>query len=252
MRIGRLWLEARRHERERKKRELETDRQLRYLRLEWDEGKRFLHLEGDLAAEEGAQVEAALERRAREVVLEDGVVDRQGARLADALTELVSSKGDPARTPTLVVHADAEVLCGLPARRDRPGLAETESGVQLSDSAVRRLACDSRIEWVIEKDGRAVGIGRQSRVPPGWMMRQLRYRDRECQHDGCDRKRYLHAHHQQHWPDGGRTDMDNLKLLCSTHHRQRHEQESKIRGEKAWRRPATKGRSLSFVAASFP
>jgi len=30
-------------------------------------------------------------------------------------------------------------------------------------------------------------------------------------------------HHVKHWADGGPTDLDNLVLLCSTHHRAVHE-----------------------------
>ncbi|WP_242606021.1 HNH endonuclease signature motif containing protein [Frankia sp. Cppng1_Ct_nod] len=44
-------------------------------------------------------------------------------------------------------------------------------------------------------------------------------RDRgTCQYPGCDHTRWLHAHHATHWADGGRTDLDNLVLLCSFHH----------------------------------
>jgi hypothetical protein len=221
----RLYDEARRHERARRK-DFESDRQLRYLRTWWDPDRRFLNLEGSLPAEQGARVEAALERRAEEIVLEDGpLYDRRGARLADALEELVSSSGERVTPATLVIHADAEVL----ASRTVPGrvhLGETESGTQLSDEAIRRLACDARIEWVLESEGRTVGIGRRGRAVPGWLMRQLRHRDRTCRAPGCDRTRWLHAHHIRHWADGGGTDLENLILLCGTHHRRRHEGEA--------------------------
>ena len=33
----------------------------------------------------------------------------------------------------------------------------------------------------------------------------------------------LHGHHVKHWADGGGTSLDNLILLCPTHHRLVHE-----------------------------
>ncbi len=221
MRVGQLWREARRVERERKQREIESDRQMRYLRLEWDEEKRFLQLYAELPAEQGAAVEAALERRAAEIEVEEDVFDRRGARLADALTELVTSSADGAEQATLVVHAAATVVADLP--RSAPALGETDSGAQLSDQIIRRIACDARIEWVLEADGRAVGIGRRGRVIPGWLRRQLVFRDPECRFDGCARRSGLIAHHIVPWARGGPTDLDNLVRLCPMHHRLVHE-----------------------------
>ena len=40
---------------------------------------------------------------------------------------------------------------------------------------------------------------------------------------GCDRSRYVHAHHIRHWADGGETNLENLVTLCSQHHRLVHE-----------------------------
>ncbi len=44
-----------------------------------------------------------------------------------------------------------------------------------------------------------------------------------CQFPGCENRRFIHMHHVKHWADGGPTDLDNLVLLCSTHHRAVHE-----------------------------
>ena len=44
-----------------------------------------------------------------------------------------------------------------------------------------------------------------------------------CRFPGCDRSRYVHAHHIKHWADGGETALGNLVTLCSQHHRQVHE-----------------------------
>ena len=55
------------------------------------------------------------------------------------------------------------------------------------------------------------------------LKRALWARDRVCTFPGCDRKRYVDAHHIEHWTDGGATSLDNLTLLCSHHHRLLHE-----------------------------
>jgi hypothetical protein len=34
---------------------------------------------------------------------------------------------------------------------------------------------------------------------------------------------FLEGHHFEHWADGGDTSLENLGLLCSTHHRYVHE-----------------------------
>jgi hypothetical protein len=147
----------------------------------WNDDRSFLQLYAELPAEQGARVEGALLRRAEEVVLEEGpLLDRGG--LADALVELVTSEGGQPPTDTLVLHADARVVT---EERDPGLLGETGSGIQLADETIRRLACDAKVEWVAEADGRAVGIGRQGtggagmdappagaprpRVPVRWM-----------------------------------------------------------------------------------
>ena len=237
-----LWREEERR-RDLRPAEAEDDNRACRLHLSWDEERRFLELWGMLPAEQGAAVEKALTERAQEVVLEDGPIeDRGGARLADALEELVTSGGGRPGTPTLVVHAGAEVLAGEAGEAGEAAsgtlLCETESGIRLTGEAARRLACDGRIEWVLEEEGRPVGIGRQSRSVPGWLLRLLRHRDRGCRFPGCERASWLKAHHLWHWAQGGPTDLGNLVLLCHAHHRLLH--------EGGWRTSGHPGRDLRF------
>ncbi|HEY3208179.1 MAG TPA: HNH endonuclease signature motif containing protein [Actinomycetota bacterium] len=62
-----------------------------------------------------------------------------------------------------------------------------------------------------------------SREPTAWMLRQLKYRDHECTFPRCGYRRYTQAHHIVWWERGGRTDLDNLVLVCSFHHKLVHE-----------------------------
>jgi HNH endonuclease len=87
-----------------------------------------------------------------------------------------------------------------------------------------RLACDCRLQAVLEdRADHALGIGRTSRVVPRWLARQLLQRDRGCTFPGCGATAFLHAHHIVHWLRGGPTELDNLCLLCSYHHKLVHE-----------------------------
>jgi uncharacterized protein DUF222/HNH endonuclease len=216
-----LYREAARHRRV-VNRETADARSVRSLATWWDEDMRLLYLEGTLPPEEGAAVQAALEARAREIVLTDAPADPGAARLADAFVELVTSSSEQAGESVLVVHADADVVAGAePA--EGPVLAETEEGVRLSSDAVRRIACDAKVEWVLESEGRPVGIGRRGRHIPPRLLRLLRHRDGTCRFPGCDARRWLKAHHLVHWADAGPTDLDNLVLLCHAHHRLLHE-----------------------------
>jgi hypothetical protein len=196
-----LWTEARRYERARVE-EAEHARRSRYLTLSWDHERPVLWLEGMLPAEEGAVLASAISRRAQDVPRDEDAADPAGARLADALVRLATGEPEPA---TVVVHAGAEVLTNE-ERDASPWLAETPTGQRLPSESVRRLACDGRIEWVLESEGRPVGVGRRGRAVPEQLLRVLRQRDMACRFPGCERRRWLNAHHLVHWADGGATN----------------------------------------------
>src|SRR6266705_3702173 len=68
-----------------------------------------------------------------------------------------------------------------------------------------------------------IDLGRTTRVIPTRLRRALAARDHGCTAPGCDRPAaYTDAHHLRHWLDGGPTSLDNLVLLCRTHHRATH------------------------------
>ena len=206
----------------------ERDHAARGLWMAWDEERRFLELQGTLAAEQGAAFEAAIEQAAQQVEVEDEVEDRGAARRADALVGLVTSAGGRQQPATLVVHADAELLSSVSDGTRQ--LGETPTGVQLTSEAIRRIACDSKVRVALERDGSPVGLVTLGRAVTEQQIELLVFRDRHCRFPGCERTLFVHAHHIRHWADGGRTTLENLTLLCGAHHRRLHEGGWTIRG----------------------
>jgi hypothetical protein len=89
---------------------------------------------------------------------------------------------------------------------------------------VRRLLCAGRVRTVLRgRRGNVLDVGRSQRVVPDRLYRALVIRDDgQCGFPGCGARRGLDAHHVRHWIDGGRTDADNLILLCEAHHQIHH------------------------------
>ena len=110
------------------------------------------------------------------------------------------------------MHVDEKSLRGGIGRADLP------------IDTVKRLTCDGSLVTVLEDDhGRPLDVGRKQRTVPTPLKRALYSRDRGCTFPGCERKRYLDAHHLKHWAEGGDTSLENLTLLCTHHHRCLHE-----------------------------
>lgn len=197
----------------------------RSLRARWSTDRTRLRLTAVWPAADGASVLAALDRLVDQTPADpaSGRYDPLDARRADALVELAATRRhddpDPDRA-TIVVHIDANALAGA---TDAP--AELEDGPTIATETARRLACDARIQPVVDNPiGAPIGVGRTRRSVPAWLLRQLRRRDNTtCRFPGCARHLHLHAHHVHHWAQGGLTNLDNLVLLCHHHHKLVHE-----------------------------
>ena len=148
-----------------------------------------------------------------------------GAGVADGagVVDGVGAAGKASSAPDnylVVVHADEGALRGGIGRSDLP--IET----------VKRLTCDCSIVKVVEDhDGTPLDVGRKQRVVSTTLRRALWARDRGCIFPGCRNRIYVQAHHRQHWTNGGETDIGNLMLLCTHHHRLVHEGGFTIRRE---------------------
>ena len=215
----------------------EADRR-RSLRWRDQDDGQSVRLFGELPADAGATVVAALSRLAERSGPDPdtGLFDAFDQRCADALVDLASAAladdADPDRA-TVVVHVPVEWLDGH-VELDGAVAAALESGVPLAHDTLRRLACDARVQLLGEgPNGDALARTAMEHTVPHWMRRQLRQRDGGCRWRGCRRTRGLHAHHLVWFSKGGRTVLSNLVLLCRRHHRAVHEGGWTILGDPA-------------------
>ncbi|MDZ4730795.1 MAG: DUF222 domain-containing protein, partial [Xanthomonadales bacterium] len=155
------------------------------------------------------------------------------SRRADALVRmsenyLSGKSGNTAGSFVINLHTDIETLksAGYGAEASLETNGENAGNVPAETS--RRIACDAGlIHWLDNKGEprnlETLGIGRKSRTVPPAIRRALQQRDKCCQFPGCTCSHFVDAHHIHHWADGGETNMNNLLLLCRTHHRLVHE-----------------------------
>ena len=174
-----------------------------------------LGFQGRLPAAEGALFKAAIQKAAKNVPVPPDEEPDEERQQIDALYQLAVGRGEagePSR-PTVVVHAELDALIAA----DRG--VEIEGGPVIAPEVASRMLCDCRLEFNIhDEHGAVVGVGRDSREPPRWMRRLLKKRDGGCTFPGCCLTTHLDAHHIIHWEHGGKTDLDNLTLLCYHHH----------------------------------
>ena len=182
---------------------------------------------------ESATFEAALQSH-RDALTAEWKHDRDGSGAAppggwgpglppmpttiDAFMRLVETgwDGEVQRRPhgqrtTVVVHLDVDQKIGA-----------LHLGPLLPASERQHLTCDATCEVWFTRDGEMIGSGRTTRTISRRLRRALEHRNPTCAVPGCGATRGLHAHHIQHWEDGGETELSNLVLLCPYHHRLHH------------------------------
>jgi hypothetical protein len=102
------------------------------------------------------------------------------------------------------------------------GPPQLEGAGPLSQQTAERLVCDAR-RLVVKPSGRDVVHSRVSRCASYAQQRALHKRSTHCQYPGCTAARELEAHHLIAVERGGRTELDNLILLCPRHHKLLHD-----------------------------
>lgn len=166
----------------------------------------------------------------REVDPFDPGLDRSPAnRRTEAMIELLEQGGasDAAasrRGPAFWILLDPATFAGQHPDDPSDELHELPDGTFVPRRLVEQWLCDSTAaRLVLGVSGQVLDLGRAARLANRAQRRALAARDRGCAVPGCDRPpNWCHAHHVVWWEDDGDTDIDNLVLLCSHHHRRVH------------------------------
>ncbi|MEM7339727.1 MAG: DUF222 domain-containing protein [Actinomycetota bacterium] len=189
-------------------------------------------LSGTLDPEWYELVAKALDARTAQLAAETNGAVRRDEHLAPAaLIDLVSSgdSGRPSRAQLAVV-VDLHTLAAARASDEsapctHATVGRTENGHELTASTLSRLSCDATLRRVvIDHRSIPIDVGRAERTATDAQWAALRAMHTTCGWPGCTRPlAHCQAHHVQPWAQGGRTDIDNLLPLCSTHHHRVHE-----------------------------
>jgi hypothetical protein len=174
-----------------------------------------------------AEVRSCLEARARRIPSDGETPWDQ--RMCDAFLQVVRSSGTGGSSPWLVV---AHVPLGSLMDEASALAGDLERGGLLSAETVRRIACDATVVIAVDDDvGHTMYEGRARREPTDAQRREVRRRDRHCRFPGCTNATFTNAHHIRPWKPDGRTDIDNLALLCDYHHHRVHSTQWTMSGD---------------------
>ncbi len=160
--------------------------------------------------------------------------ERIGRQRADRLVSLCEAwlagspsagEGDsgPRRAkPEVLVTCDLETLLGLAHRPAHLLTTLTGGRLRVTGKTARRLMDEDGAAVrliVLDDHGDAIGVGRRTRIPPGWLRDASLAMHSTCIHPGCRRPaRTADLDHAHEWRHGGRTHLPNIAPTCRRHH----------------------------------
>ncbi len=211
-----------------------------------DRDSGMVHLHGKFDPETGLRVIGRIEQGA-EQLFHGALPDtcpagerKQGHLAALALVAIVDGAGVAiggsvgaglVNTETLSSHhSRAEVSVVIDYQTLVAGLHEhsvmhTGFNTELPLETIRRMACEAQIiPVVLGSNGVVLDVGRGSRLASRHQRLALEVMYSHCAIPECHVSvNRCQPHHIRYWRNDGRSDMHNLVPLCSTHHRNVHE-----------------------------
>jgi hypothetical protein len=135
--------------------------------------------------------------------------------LCDRLLRQDTPVPDAGGTPaTVIITIDLDDLLA------NTGYGVASDGTLIRTDTVRDLADQADIYYAfLTGQGEVLRLGRTRRIASRSQTIALIARDVGCSFPGCDAPpEWCERHHVVPWVDGGKTDLDNLTLLCAYHH----------------------------------
>jgi hypothetical protein len=191
------------------------------VRAWFDDDGRY-HLHGELDADRGRLVDAAL-TEARDALFQAGQPD---VSWADALVEMAERSIDtttPERRERFRAYWFVNPTDPIPAR--------WIDGLPVPAWLQEMLTCDGTVAPVFTHGALPVSVGRSVQDVPDRTRRLVLYRDRKCRVPWCSQTRWLQVHHVHHQAHGGGHDTNRLIALCPGCHRLHHKGQLGIDGD---------------------
>ena len=132
-------------------------------------------------------------------------------RLLRADNPVPDAGGTPA---TVIITIDLDDLLA------NTGYGIATDGTLIATDTVRHLTDSAEIYTAfLTRHGEVLRLGRSRRIASRSQTIALIARDIGCSFPGCDAPaEWSERHHIVAWIDGGKTDLNNLTLLCRYHH----------------------------------
>jgi hypothetical protein len=198
----------------------------------------LVRIDGQLVPEAAAVVRTAIEpfmkprkgdERSGGQRAHDALIEALGGRGAShgsanqvngSSTKTANSGNGGNPRPLLIIKTTLDTLAGIAGAP----AGDLEWGGTIPAETVQRLACDSAITRIIGRGELEYETTHAARTIPPATRRVLVARDQHCVFPGCDRPApWCDGHHLIFWADGGPTKLENLGLVCGSHHRKVHE-----------------------------
>jgi hypothetical protein len=146
---------------------------------------------------------------------------------ARALVALIRNATNGDINPT----GRVEAVVVIEADHDTAQQVRSLDGEPIDAALASLLACDAHLQaLIVDKRGHPLWLGRSTRLASAAQRQVLAVRDGGCVFPGCDAPpQWCDAHHQPGWTNNGRSDIDQMVLLCRRHHGAAHSRHWELR-----------------------